>query len=532
MKKIWILGYFAIVIATLGFAASKMIAVDPFFHFHLPDTDAYYYDLAIKNERSQNDGISRQYDYEGLITGTSMAECFKVSEAKDIFGVQFIKVPFSGASFNEINRSIASAAGHNQKLKYVIRGLDMNKFFEDKDLWRTDLGTFPKYLYDDNWFNDVEYIFNRDVLFSRVYPMTKENDEPDFQGGITSFDEYGNWTKWVVFGHKTVLRNGLTVKEASTPIELSQADIDTIRANIQQNVTAFAEQHPDITFYCFFTPYSVAWWYSLLVDGQLDRQIEAERIVIEEILKCDNIKLFSINCRFDITTDLNNYKDDIHYGEWINSLILRYMHEGKYLLTPDNYLYYLEVERQFYKNYDYTQLINQEDYDYEHDYYAAALLHSEIAGIESYRILENAELIKLSYATIEGDQHNGQDGIVCTGILARPGGSESTLSEYLRDKGYIGAKILLPDVSPYKYLIFYGKKIFDHGSCIVRLYDADGNEIAAYDKKYHLLDKEWHRYIIDISHAEGPCTLILQGGYIDNTGSVYSTYVFSEIALY
>ena len=109
---------------------------------------------------------------------------------------------------------------------------------------------------------------------------------------------------------------------------------------------------------------------------RLDQNIEAERIAIEELLKYDNIRLFSFNNLTNITTDLNNYKDATHYGDWINSLILRYMYDGKGLLTAENYEAYLEEERQFWSTFDYTLMNGQEDY--EDDSLAAQLLYDEI----------------------------------------------------------------------------------------------------------------------------------------------------------
>lgn len=527
-KKRWVIGFLALVAAGLAIIASKVITVDPYFHFHAPYTDAYYYELY--NPRSQNDGIAKNFDYEGIVTGSSMTQNFKPSEADALFGAHFVKLSVSGATYYEINRNLAVAAQHNPKLKYVIRGVDMDYFFEEKDKLRMDLGTYPEYLYDENCFNDVEYVFNRDVLFSRVYPMTKENDAPDFRGGITSFDDYSYWMPLYRFGPKTVLPNGNTVLPAEEQVELTQQDIDTIRANVQQNLTALAEQYPNITFYYFFPPYSAVWWQNALAKGQLDRQIDAERIVIEEILKYDNIKLFSFNCLFDLTTDLNNYKDMTHYGAWINSLMIRCMYDGRYRLTAENYLSHLEETRQFYKKYDYTLLTEREDY--ENDYYAAALWNREITGAEPYRILEQAALIELSRASIEPNQYQGQNGLVCTGSLARPAGSDVSVSQYLRNEEYIGAKIQLPDVSSYKYLVFCGKKLENHGQIAVRLYDADGSELLAYDESYYNLDDAWHRYVVDISKVNGPCTLVLNGGYIDCTGSEDSSYVFSELILY
>ena len=90
------------------------------------------------------------------------------------------------------------------------------------------------------------------------------------------------------------------------------------------------------------------------------------------------IHVYSFNILTDITTDLNNYKDATHYGEWINSMILLYMHEGKCLLTADNWEAVLEAERDFYTGYDYTLMNSQEDYD--DDSMAEQLLYRELYG--------------------------------------------------------------------------------------------------------------------------------------------------------
>ena len=52
--------------------------------------------------------------------------------------------------------------------------------------------------------------------------------------------------------------------------------------------------------------------------------------------------------------------------------MLKYMYDGKCLLTYENYEEYLKEELSFYTTYDYEQLNNQ--VDYETDYFAEALL--------------------------------------------------------------------------------------------------------------------------------------------------------------
>lgn len=363
----WIIGYLLLVISGLVYIAYWVVKVDPFFHYHKPDTAHYYYSLY--NERNQNDGIIRQFDYDAMITGTSMVENVKTSEMDQIFGTHSIKVPYSGGSYKEINDNVRKALENNSDLQIVIRGFDMNYLIWDKDIMREDLGVYPTYLYDNYMYNDLAYVFNRDVIFNTVFPMVvTQPEEDDFVAGITSFDEYSNWMNLdsPKFGVKAVCPKGIDAPKSVEPVHLSESEKEILLGNIRQNVTSLSSEYPNVTFYYFIAPYSIAWWRDLVDNGSIYRQVEAEQIFIEEVLKCNNVKLYSFNNMSDITTDLNNYKDTIHYASWVNSLILRYMKEGKCLLTSENYRDYLDAELSFYTSYDYTQL--NEQVDYEDDY--------------------------------------------------------------------------------------------------------------------------------------------------------------------
>ena len=92
--KIWIAGWLAIVLSIAGTIGFWVYKVDPIMHYRKPNTDGYFY--VLNNQRSQNDGISKHFDYDALITGTSMTENFKTSEMNDIFDCTSIKVSYSG----------------------------------------------------------------------------------------------------------------------------------------------------------------------------------------------------------------------------------------------------------------------------------------------------------------------------------------------------------------------------------------------------------------------------------------------------
>ena len=528
-SKIWIAGYFILVAGALGIAGGWVVKVDPFFHYHKPNTAKYFYTL--DNQRNLNDGIIKHFDYDALITGTSMTENFRTTEMNSVFGVNSIKVPFAGGTYKEINDNLAKALACNPGLTTVVRGLDMEYFFDHKDRIRDDLGEYPTYLYDDNIFNDIEYVFNRDIIFRRVYSMLKENDMPGFVPGVSSFDNYSYWMGGYSFGGNTVRSFQTVFEEPGTPVHMTEEERQTIHENIEQNVVSLAREYPDTTFYYFFTPYSAAWWEARVADGTIYKQIEAEEYIIEQILECENIKLYSFNNRTDITTDLNNYKDLTHYGVWINSLILKWMQDGQYILTKENYADYLAQELSFYTSYDYSLLQGQTDY--ENDYFAEALLRKELAGTEPLVLLPGKpDGYELENAEIVEDQSGNVLEVNCQGNLQRTPDSAVAASDYLINSGYAGIKMTIEEIAPYKYLVFYGEKNRDHGQPGVFVYNENNEAVAELTVMYYQIDEEEHQYMLDVSRLTGRVTVIFNGAYTDTNGSKDSSYTFRDVTLY
>ena len=355
----WLIGWFSTVFILMAYTIGFVYYVDPLFHYHAPHTDKYHYEL--DNQRYVNDGITRNFEYNALITGTSMTENFKTSELDEIFGVRSVKIPYSGAAYKEVNEGIERAIRYDPDLKTVIRGIDMGYLFTYKDWMRDDLGTYPDYLYDNDPFNDVNYIFNQDIIFNRAYKMVLDTERPDFEPGMISFDKYSSWQGQAVMGKNTVIPDGIKTDKVSKEIHVTDEELQQIKENVEQNITDVARRNPNVVFYCFFTPYSMVWWNDLNNDGTIYRYVEAEKYAIEQMLTCNNIRLFSYNTRIDITADLNNYKDPTHFGSWISTLILYWMHNGEGLITADNYENYISEELRLHLDYDYEELNKQYD---------------------------------------------------------------------------------------------------------------------------------------------------------------------------
>ena len=351
--KRWICIFLSVTLLLLVVTGIVVAYIDPFFHYHKPG-DSFFYTL--DNARSQNDGILKHFDYDAIISGSSITENFKTSEFDALFDVSSVKVSSSGASFKEIDSYIRTAIASGHSLKAVVRCLDMNFFFDDKDRLREDMGEYPTYLYDRNPFNDIKYLYNRDVLIRCMY-MTKLK-LVDKKTGITSFDDYGNWSAEFEgrYGARYILSGHEQFKKPVESHTLTQEEKKNVIENITQNVIETAKANPETQFYIYISPYSAIWWGEQVQEGNLERNIEAEKCVIELLLECDNINLYSFNTHYDITTDMDNYRDKLHYGEWINSDILQYMKNGEGKLTKDNYIDYLIEEKIYYETFDYNSL--------------------------------------------------------------------------------------------------------------------------------------------------------------------------------
>lgn len=325
--------------------------VDPYFHFHKPFSFLSY---RLYEERYINDGISRHFDYDTIITGTSMAQNFKPSEADGIFGVKSVKETFSGAGFRELSQNLERALKRNENLKTVIWSVDFNALIRDKDY---DIYSgYPEYLYDDNLFNDMNYIFNKTVWYEGIIPnlvITVKRQES------TTLDEYSAWDKEL--GYEHVMSGYDRWEERAEMIPgLSEEEKEMVAENIRQNFVELVNKYPDTNFYLFYTPYSICWWDFMNQEGLMRQQFDAERIATELLLQCPNVKLYNFNDQYDVITNFDNYRDREHYGAHINSQILRWLADGEGLVTTDNYMELFEKEQKYYLNYNYEEIFINE----------------------------------------------------------------------------------------------------------------------------------------------------------------------------
>lgn len=338
-------------ILLLVFFAGVNIYVDPLFHYHGATTGLQY---PLYNERYMNDGITRNFMYDSIITGTSMTENFKTSLWDSLFDTNSIKVPFSGGTYKEINGLLDRAFKRNDYIKMVLCSLDLNMLIEDKD--SMDYEDYPEYLYDDNIFNDVNYVLNKDIFFTFTEYVFTFNK---LGGNSTDFDTYKNWNGLYEYNEEVMRANHIRGEKREKGVKLTEEESAMIKENLDQNVISLVKEHPETQFYFFIPPYSICYWDDLYRKGEINKIIEAQRVEIELLLPYKNIHLYSFFDNEKIICNLNLYRDSLHYNQEVSDMIMESIYYGAGQITGSNYEEYLNVIEEFYTKFPYDDFFNE-----------------------------------------------------------------------------------------------------------------------------------------------------------------------------
>lgn len=325
--------------------AAIMIVVDPYFHFHGPIRGMSY---RLYEERYINNGIARHFQYDAIITGTSMTQNFKTSEFNELFESNAVKLPFSGGSYREISQNLQCAFSYNPQIKKVLWGLDGEFLIQESNYQRYE--DFPTYLYDDFIWNDIYYVLNK----SSMYHGSLNNIVMTLKGeASTTFDEYSAWEG--ATGYEAVMGTYVRKEAVKEDRELSEEEKQLVEENIATNICSVVEENPNTTFYFFFTPYSIVRWNSWYDEGRVSAQVEAEAIAAEMLLQYPNVELYCFYENTELIHNLDYYKDSIHYNAEISSRILQWMQKGEYRLTEANSEAHAKWEKETYLGYSYGE---------------------------------------------------------------------------------------------------------------------------------------------------------------------------------
>ncbi|WP_246943860.1 hypothetical protein [Bacillus pinisoli] len=344
MRKKWIrstLSYIILFILLIGLFNFSM---DPLQYYRDTKRINFYWD----QQRWQVVGLAKNYEYNTIILGTSMTENFIPSEVNQIFpNTETLKLSLSGSSAHEQNK-IAEIAFHNNEIKNVIWGIDYFSLGNDPNYVKEE---FPKFLYDNNNFNEIGYLLNISItkyslysIFHKLSPMLAElfatlvvlKEKP-----VENLDYLYYWAHGMDFSNEIVMEDYKTTvqKDLGRNEEFSDTfSLDRLKENIDTNIVPIIMENQDTNFYLFYPPYSILMNKRIFDKNptNIDNIIKSREYLFNELKDYDNVKIYDFSHDEDIVFNLNNYKDISHYSPEINKKILQDISKGNFLVTETN----------------------------------------------------------------------------------------------------------------------------------------------------------------------------------------------------
>ena len=331
-RRIFFRRLFVILFLLLFFCGLLVYLIDPFFHYHKP----WFHLKEVLNEKEyQCPGSLAHFDYDAVLAGSSVVENNDNSWFNQDFHCTIIKAVRSYGATADLCDLLDRAFTH-QKVKQVFYNLDPSALHADPVLTFASSGA-PMYLYDNNPFNDVQYLWNKDVILKRIPYMIANSYLVPYDENLSY-----NWMEGKTFGEAAVLSRYYRIPDAGVKFDTEKKPLqkpkncyrDELRGNIallEQELSA----HPDTAFRIFIPPYSMLWWDNMNRSGELDSPFYEEREAVHALLSHPNVRLYLLQNIPEIITNLDYYMDTIHFSMEINHRIEQELLSDRYLVTKE-----------------------------------------------------------------------------------------------------------------------------------------------------------------------------------------------------
>lgn len=298
----------------LLFQGSLIYIIDPYIRYRKP---LYNKVVGATGNPALYPGVLRNYEYDSVVLGTSMAQNFKVADLNKNIGGNFINIAQSGANIVETVDLFKVAK--EKKIKFVVMSLDIFSF---EKLNRISNTKKYSYLFEKPYsLKEYKYLFNIDSWMHIPRIILKDSESP-YELGYWANDGY-------IFSKEEVL------KEYKQTDDIRKFNIEEMKKNYGEYLEKIVKENPEINFYFFYPPYSILTYKNSGLD--IDGFLEFKLFLSEELLKYNNVILSDYQSEEKIIFDLDLYKDLTHYSPEINKYILENLKNEKYRLNNINY---------------------------------------------------------------------------------------------------------------------------------------------------------------------------------------------------
>lgn len=343
--KKWSITLISIVVLTLVGFAGMMYWLDPLLHYG-PESEPLTCYVYV--EKYSNPGIAKHYKYDSVLVGSSIIRNTDVDLCEELWDCDMVRLSYSGASTCDMKTilDICFESGNDIKTVYW----EVNQFQLNGNPTKPRY-TLPTYLYRYDHKEDVSYLLNLDIFYQFAYKdikgTLKGKEMKAERRGITL--KYSTPIEEYVKQYKHAEFQGV-------PVDFETDMKPNVKANVD-NIENMVKAHPDTEFVFFVGPFSILHWDMEVQWGKFEAWMDAYEYAIGRLIEHDNVRFYCYLQEEEIITNMDNYIEVTHYGNWINDKVTEFIAEDRKRMTKENYQETIQGMKDFVYGFDYETII-------------------------------------------------------------------------------------------------------------------------------------------------------------------------------
>ncbi len=322
--------------------------VDPLYFYHRP-----WFEIGFsKNQRLQNPGIARQFDYDAVLLGTSRTETFQTSALQQALGLNIINLSISASLVTE-QALLLDVVLQNQAIQRVVWEINYPSFSLGDRLYdrhsdrvlSLGLGTFPNHLYEVGPETPFRYLLSLDILFESLRAIRGQcpNNYDILHYWIDQF-EFSEARVLAAWDYRknywTDVRRTHLAQHTPTPREVQDVFVKRVERVIQQN--------PTVQFDLLLLPvtvlgYGMDFW---IARERFEARLSLNEAVARAQARLPNVRVFTFQVDKQLTHDFSLWKDLEHFDAATNEFIINAIAQGDSQATSHQLLCATEELRQ------------------------------------------------------------------------------------------------------------------------------------------------------------------------------------------
>jgi hypothetical protein len=304
------------VITALAFGAvifAMILVLDPY--QNVPFSPALARAPVAGNQRFAYPALARDPQFDSVIVGTSTTRMLDPDKLDGLFASKFVNLSMNSATAYEESEILKLFLRNHDQPRQVIVGVDVSWCERREDLSRYTFRKFPQWMYDDNRWNDLAFLFNDkavenaarmlELLLGRREPKYQANGYKRFVPDERDYDPAKARAK--LYGREDYEPDADSVIAEVIPTLAQPSWRFAAHALLPELLQEIPAETQKILV---FVPYHQHW---LAKAAPLYAECKGRLLEISHFYP--NTHLIDFMFPSKITADDNNYWDSLHYSE-------------------------------------------------------------------------------------------------------------------------------------------------------------------------------------------------------------------------